>query len=75
MTAIENKKRELISKIQSTENEKILDVISNFFESVSHTSELSPEQLEMIKIGLNDFKTGNFVSEEELEKLDPKWLN
>lgn len=74
MTVIENKKRKLISKIQSTSDEKILDVISHLFDSFSQSSELSSEQIEMLKMGLNDLKNGDFISEDELEELDSKWL-
>ncbi|MDP3358765.1 MAG: hypothetical protein Q8S41_05395 [Lutibacter sp.] len=77
MTGIETIKNNLIDRILATRNEKLLQAISNIFES-TQTDEmvsLSSEQIEMLLMSEKDIETGNLISESELDESGSKWLN
>jgi len=77
MTGIETIKNNLIDRILATRNEKLLQAISNIFESTQTDDmvSLSSEQIEMLLMSEKDIETGNFISESELDESDSKWLN
>ncbi|MDO9594693.1 MAG: hypothetical protein Q7J19_06840 [Lutibacter sp.] len=77
MTGIETIKNNLIDRILATRNEKLLQAISNIFESTQSDDmvSLSSEQIEMLLMSEKDIETGNFISESELDESDSKWLN
>lgn len=77
MAGIESIKNNLIDRILATKNEKLLQAISNIFES-TQTDEvlsLSSEQIEMLLMSEKDIKNENLISENELNDSDSKWLN
>ncbi len=77
MTAIESIKNNLIDRILTTRNEKLLQAISNIFESTQSDDvlSLSSEQIEMLLMSEKDIENGNLISESELNDSDSKWLN
>ncbi len=77
MTGIEIIKNNLIDRILATRNEKLLQAISNIFESTQTDDivSLSSEQIEMLLMSEKDIESGNLISESELNESDSKWLN
>jgi hypothetical protein len=77
MTGIETIKNNLIDRILATRNEKLLQAISNIFESTQTDDmvSLSSEQIEMLLMSEKDIENGNLISESELDESDSKWLN
>jgi hypothetical protein len=77
MTGIETIKNNLIDRILATRNEKLLQAISNIFESTQTDDivSLSSEQIEMLLMSEKDIESGNLISESELNESDSKWLN
>jgi hypothetical protein len=77
MTGIETIKNNLIDRILATRNEKLLQAISNIFESIQTDDivSLSSEQIEMLLMSEKDIESGNLISESELNESDSKWLN
>ncbi len=77
MTGIETIKNNLIDRILATRNEKLLQAISNIFESTQTDDivSLSSEQIEMLLMSEKDIENGNLISESELNESDSKWLN
>ena len=77
MKGIETIKNNLIDRILATRNEKLLQAISNIFESTQTDDmvSLSSEQIEMLLMSEKDIESGNLISESELDESDSKWLN
>jgi hypothetical protein len=77
MKGIETIKNNLIDRILATRNEKLLQAISNIFESTQTDDivSLSSEQIEMLLMSEKDIESGNLISESELNESDSKWLN
>ncbi|NQW36669.1 MAG: hypothetical protein HQ471_06660 [Flavobacteriales bacterium] len=77
MAGIDNIKNRLIDRILATKNEKLLEAISNIFESTHQEdiTSLSSEQIEMLFMSKKDIEKGNLISELDLDKEDSKWLN
>jgi len=77
MTGIETIKNNLIDRILATRNEKLLQAISNIFDSTQTDDivSLSSEKIEMLLMSEKDIESGNLISESELNESDSKWLN
>ncbi|MCF6224533.1 MAG: hypothetical protein L3J34_12525 [Flavobacteriaceae bacterium] len=77
MTGLESIKNSLIDRILATKNERLLNAISNIFESTQAEEILSltSEQIEMLLMSEKDFEKGNLVSESELNKTDSEWMS
>lgn len=77
MTTLENLKNHLIDRILATKNEKLLKAIDNIFDSTQSEEIvfLSSEQIEMLYMSDEDIQNGNIFSEDDLSKLDTKWLS
>tara|TARA_R110001592_G_scaffold3928_9_gene22299 strand:+ start:489 stop:722 length:234 start_codon:yes stop_codon:yes gene_type:complete len=77
MDTLDSLKNNLIEKIIATQNEKLLSALVSIFE-VSKSEEkisFSSAQLEMLNMSEEDIKHGRLYSEEDIEKLDSKWMN
>lgn len=77
MSSIEAIRNRLIDRIMATRNEKFLEAIDKLFSSVQKEEMLSltSEQIEMLMMSEEDIKTGNIVSEEELNEKDSEWMD
>lgn len=77
MSSIEALRNRLIDRIMATRNEKFLEAIDKLFSSVQKEEMLSltSEQIEMLMMSEEDIKTGNIVSEEELNEKDSEWMD
>lgn len=77
MSTIEMIKTRLIDRIIAAKNEKLLVAIENIFLSTQQEEEMSSfssEQIEMLMLSESDIEYGRLISEDELDKLDSKWM-
>jgi len=77
MTTLDILRNSLIDRIIATNNEKLLSVIANIFEStqVEEKVQLSSEQIELLMMSENDIISGKHISDDDLRKTDLEWLN
>ncbi len=77
MSSIEALRNRLIDRIMATRNEQFLEAIDKLFSSVQKEEILSltSEQIELLMMSEEDIKTGNIVSEEELNEKDSEWMD
>lgn len=77
MDSLEGLKNNLIKKIVATQNEKLLSAIVSIFEVSKSEEKISfnSAQLEMLNMSEEDIKYGRLYTEEDIEKLDSKWMN
>ncbi len=76
MTVIELKEK-LIAKIQETDDEQMLEHISDImeYEHTGEIHEMSAGALEAVKEGLEQLDRGEWISNEEVDKQVKEWLN
>ncbi|MBD3583915.1 hypothetical protein [Flavobacterium selenitireducens] len=76
MNALDHIKNSLIDRILVTQNEKLLEAISNIFESTQTEDvvNLTSEQIEMLEMSEQDIAQGKYISEDDLYKSDNEWL-
>jgi predicted transcriptional regulator len=76
MTNIQALKSKLIDRILISKNEKMLSAINDILASTEDSTlfEFDSHQIEMIKQGEEDIENGDFLTQEELDKSDAKWL-
>lgn len=70
-------KSKLISKILSTNNEKLLQAISTIFDATTFDEKIinvSKSQIEILKMAEKELEYGNLISQEELDKIDSEWM-
>lgn len=79
MTGINQTKNKLIDLILATKNEELLKVLSSMLSAISSKNNervsFSSEQIEMLNLSEEDIKNGDFISEDDLDKSDSKWLS
>ncbi len=76
MTVIELKEK-LIAKISDTNNEELLDHILDIIDVESKTEGvyvMSPEETNAVNEGLEQFKNGQWISNEESNRRVEEWL-
>ncbi len=76
MTTIQKTKNKLINRILGAKNEELLNAVDTIFANAEPNQILSftPEQIEMLLMSELDIASGNLISEEELDKIDSKWM-
>lgn len=77
MTSLDILRNRLIDQILMTKNEKLLNAISDVFQSTKEEDnvELNSYQIEMIEMGLEDLKNGNTITQDELDRQDAEWMS
>lgn len=70
---IQSLKAELINSINKIDDAEYLEGLNHFVKDRSEVYVLSDEEDKLINLSLKEFKEGNSISNEELEKND-KWL-
>jgi predicted transcriptional regulator len=77
MATLETLRNRLIDQILVTKNEKLLQAVSEIFQSTNADEkiDLNSFQIEMIQMGLKDIEEGNTISESDLEKKDAEWMD
>jgi len=76
MTVIELKEK-LIAKINSTDNEELLEHLADIIEFEFNTDgiyEMSPEEIDAVKEGIAQIDSGQWITNEEANKRADKWL-
>ncbi|MDP4662558.1 MAG: hypothetical protein NWQ55_09085 [Salibacteraceae bacterium] len=77
MTNIQALKSKLIDRILISKNEKMLSAINDLLASTEDSTlfEFDSHQIEMIQQGEEDIENGDFLTQDELDKSDAKWLH
>ncbi len=77
MTNIQALKSKLIDRILISKNEKMLSAINDILASTEDSTifEFDSHQIEMIQQGEKDIENGDFLTQDELDKSDAKWLH
>jgi predicted transcriptional regulator len=77
MTNIQALKSKLIDRILISKNEKMLSAINDLLASTEDSTlfEFDSHQIEMIQQGEKDIENGDFLTQDELDKSDAKWLH
>ncbi len=76
MEVTSNIKERLVNEIYSTDNLDLLIAIEGIFNSTLNSRvKLSDSQKAMLNMSKNDIRNNSFVSEEEIEEYDKKWLS
>jgi len=74
MTVIQLKEK-IIAKISSTDNEDLLEHISDLIDfEYNEVHEMSPGEIEAVNEGLEQLKNGQWISSEESNKRVDEWL-
>ena len=76
MTVIELKEK-LIAKIRDTDNEELLDNLSNlieFQEIAGEVYQLSGDELDAVNEGLKQIDEGDYISHQEAIERSNKWF-
>lgn len=68
-------KKVLIGKIAASNDEDVLRIIYRLLDNAQETYVLSAEDINAVNEARAEYKTGNIVSDEELQKELDKWLN
>ena len=72
--SVNDLKRILVSKIAETKDEDLLKVIYRILDSNNEPYHLSAEELFAVHEAQAEYKRGNFITNEELQKELSKWL-
>ena len=78
MTVVDLTRNKLIDKLLTIRNQKILDTITEYLDSVSKTTgplELSDFERKTLEQSHLDYLTGKFKSHSEIDAEDKKWLS
>lgn len=73
--AMNSLKKVLIGKIAASNDEDVLRIIYRLLDNAQETYILSPEDISAVNEARAEYKTGNIVTDEELQKELDKWLN
>lgn len=72
--SINSLKKAVIGKIADTRDEEILRTIYRMLDSIQDVHQLSSEERMMIEEARAEYKRGEIVSDEDLQKELDKWL-
>ena len=76
-TATDNLRNNIINKLLTINNKNYLSALYQLIEKSTVDTDvvkLSEEQVLMLKLSDRDIKKGQFISQEQLDKDDLKWL-
>ncbi|MDF2433612.1 MAG: hypothetical protein JWP44_3243 [Mucilaginibacter sp.] len=74
MTVIQLKEK-IIAKISATDNEELLEHISDLIDlEYNGVHQMSPGEIEAVNEGLEQLKSGKWISNEESNKRVDEWL-
>jgi hypothetical protein len=73
---VDNIRNSLISKLLQIKDQDILSALDKLVSASSGDAkvDLTAEQLEMLKMGNEDFENGKVISQSELFERERKWL-
>ena len=70
-------KNNIIDKIILLEDKKVINALDQILDNLNtpENKKLSSEEKALLLLGLEDYKNGNVISDEEVRKSEEKWLN
>jgi hypothetical protein len=71
---VNNLKKLLIGKIAETSDEELLKVVYRLLENCNDVHQLSPEEINIVKEAQAEYKRGEIITDEELQKEFDKRL-
>jgi hypothetical protein len=71
---VNNLKKLLIGKIAETSDEEILKVVYRLLDNYNQVHQLSPEETFIVKEAQAEYKRGESISDEDLQKEIDEWL-
>ena len=77
MATVDNLSDSLINKILLIRDRELLSALDKMVSASSKETkvDLTNDQIEMIQIGLEEYKNGQFINQDELFKRELKWLS
>lgn len=70
-------KNNIIDKIILLEDKKVINALDQILDNLNtpENKKLSSEEKALLLLGLEDYKNGDVISDEEVRKSEEKWLN
>lgn len=77
MATIDNLRDSLINKILLIRDRELLSALDKMASASSKETKvgLTNDQIEMIQMGLGEYKNGQFINQDKLFERELKWLN
>lgn len=77
MATVDNLRDSLIDKILLIRDRELLSALDKIVSASSKETkvDLTNDQIEMIQMGLEEYKNGQFINQNELFKRELKWLS
>ena len=77
MATIDTHKTSIIKRILDIQNDKLLTLIDNFLNNFSNDEVVitTENQKKSIRQGIDDIKNDTFYTQNEIDKMDMKWLS
>ena len=77
MATVDNLRDSLINKILLIRDRELLSALDKMASASSKETKvnLTNDQIEMIQIGLEEYKNGQFINQDKLFERELKWLN
>ena len=77
MATVDNLRDSLIDKILLIRDRELLSALDKMVSACSKETkvDLTNDQIEMIQMGLEEYKNGQFINQDELFKRELKWLS
>ncbi len=72
--SVNDLKKILVGKIAETNDEELLKVVYRLLDNAQEVYQLTPEQLSAVEEAQAQYKRGEFITDEELQKELSKWL-
>ena len=77
MATVDNLRDSLINKILLIRDRELLSTLDKIASDSSKETkvDLTNDQIEMIQMGLEEYKNGQFINQDKLFERELKWLN
>ena len=77
MATVDNLRDSLINKILLIRDRELLSALDKMASASSKETkvDLTNDQIEMIQMGLKEYKNGQFINQDELFERELKWLS
>ena len=72
--SVNDLKRALVGKIAETNDEELLKMVYRLLDNIQEIHQLTPEQQFAVEEAQAQYKKGEFITDEELQKELSKWL-
>ena len=72
--SVNDLKRALVGKIAETNDEELLKIVYRLLDNAQEVYQLTPEQLSAVEEAQAQYKRGEYITDEELQKELSRWL-